>query len=241
MLVFLCFVSYETLLFWEMVAILTKEVQAILLSTFLFSRCTPDSLNQWSDQMNWTSITFKKGDVLLDSDHFQKKLGILLSGRILVTKQNMVVSELHKGDLFGAATLFNDEPHYVSTLTARTRCEVLFLSQAEVQELMRQSQLVQQNYVYYLSNRIRFLSNKIDTLIESTSREKLLSFLLQQMDSSGQITLPCSMTELASRLNIGRASLYREVQKLEKEDILRRSGKKILLNHPEMLQVEERN
>lgn len=191
--------------------------------------------------MNWSPVTFEKGDVLLDSEHFQKKLGILLSGRILVTKQNMVVSELHKGDLFGAATLFNDESHYVSTLTARTRCEVLFLSQSEVQELLNQSHLIQQNYIYYLSNRIRFLSDKIDALIESTGRQKLVSFLLQQMDASGQVTLLCSMTELASRLNIGRASLYREIQKLEKDNILSRSGRKITLNHPEIFQQEERD
>lgn len=227
--------------FGEMIAILTKEVQTILLSTFLFSHCTLDNLDRWSDQMNWAPIYFAKGDILWDSDHFQKELGILLSGRILVTKQNMVVSELHKGDLFGAATLFNDETHYVSTLTARTRCEVLFLSQAEVQELMDQSHLIQQNYIYYLSNRVRFLSDKIDALIESTGRQKLVSFLLQQADESDQITLPCSMTELASRLNISRASLYREIQKLERDNILIHSGRKIILKHPEVLQVEERN
>lgn len=224
-----------------MIVILAEEIQTTLLSTFLFSHCAPNDLEQWSGQMNWSPITFSKGDILLDSNHFQKKLGILLSGRILVTKQNMVISELQKGDLFGAATLFNDETRYVSTLTARTPCEVLFLSQSEVQKLLNQSHLVQQNYIYYLSNRIRFLSDKMDALIENTGRQKLVSFLLRHVDSSGQVILSCSMTELASRLNIGRASLYREIQKLEKDGVLSRSGRKIILKHPEMIQVEERN
>ena len=55
-----------------------------------------------------------------------------------------------------------------------------------------------------------------------------------------EILLTCSMTELAARLNIGRASLYRELQKLEERGALVRKGKRILVRDPAVLDAEHR-
>ena len=220
---------------------LTEQKLNILRSTFLFSGCTPEDMAVWAQEQNWSSATFDKGAVIFDPERFEKCLGILLSGRIRVAKQDMVVNELHSGDLFGAAALFNDEEQYVSTLTARSRCEIFFLSQAEVQQLMDQNRRIQQNYIRYLSGRIRFLSGKIDALIESSGERKLTAYLLSQMNADGHVELRCSMTELASRLNMGRASLYRELQKLEARGALTRTGKAISIQRPELLRPTERN
>ena len=219
---------------------LNESTVNILQKTFLFSGCTLSELEHYAGAFNWAPADFSKGQIIFDPQQFEKKLGILLSGRVRVTKQELVVSELQSGDLFGAATLFNEEGRYVSTLTARTRCQVLFLTQSEVQQLMDQSGQVQRNYVRYLSNRIRFLSDKIDSLVEGTGEKKLSAYLLQQMNADGQFTLPCSMTELASRLNVGRATLYREMQKLEERGVLTRSGKTITITRPEILRGTER-
>ena len=63
----------------------------------------------------------------------------------------------------------------------------------------------------------------------------LTAYLLGQMDADGRVDPGCSMTELAARLNMGRASLYRELQKLEERGALTRSGKAILIQKPELL------
>ena len=49
-----------------------------------------------------------------------------------------------------------------------------------------------------------------------------------------------SQEELAARLNIGRASLYRELQKLEERGALVRKGKRILVRDPDALDAEHR-
>lgn len=214
---------------------LTQTEQQTLLSTFLFAGYALDELDTLMTQVAWELRDFPKGNTIYSPGDFRKELGILLAGRVLVTKGEMVVSELTAGGLFGAAALFNEEEDYVSTLTARTKCRILFFSQEAMQQLIDQEVRVQRNYIRYLSCRIRFLSGKIDALIQGSSEKKLSAYLLRQMDGSGKVTLVCSMTELALRLNIGRASLYREMQKLEARGILRRDGKTIMIQAPELL------
>ena len=214
---------------------LTREELLILTCTFLFDGCDVRHIAALLTQTDWDTRDFAKGDTIYSPGAFQKELGILLRGRVRVSKGDLVVSELTAGDLFGAAALFNDEADYVSTLTARTGCRILFFSQAAVQQLMDLEPQVQRSYVRYLSGRIRFLSAKIDALIQGSGEKKLSAYLLSQMDGSGSVTLPCSMTELASRLNMGRASLYRELQKLEEAGLLSRSGKNIVIHQPDQL------
>lgn len=214
---------------------LTQQDLETLTTTFLFKGYAPSSLEPLLAQAAWEVRVFPKGNTIYSPGDFRKELGILLQGRVLVTKGELVVSELAEGDLFGAAALFNEEEDYVSTLTARSKCRILFFSQDAVQTLIDREARIQRSYIRYLSGRIRFLSGKIDALIQGSSEKKLSDYLLRQMDGDGNVAPACSMTELAMRLNMGRASLYRELQKLEDRGILSRDGKTIVIHAPELL------
>ena len=214
---------------------LTPQELQSLPTTFLFAGYDAGELDKLLSGADWYLREFPKGKAIFSPGHFRQELGILLSGRVLVTKGELVVSELSPGEVFGAAALFNEEADYVSTLTARNRCRILFFSQEAVQELIDREARLRQNYIRYLSSRIRFLSGKIDALIQGSGEKKLSAYLLRQMDGSGKVCLNCSMTELAGRLNMGRASLYRELQKLEDRGILARDGKTIQILAPETL------
>lgn len=216
---------------------LTSQELETLSATALFHGYTAQELMGLLEQCGWEKRSFAKGQVIYSPDHFRKELACVLSGQVLVTKGGgeLVVSLLEQADLFGAAALFNAEEEYVSTLTARSKSSILFLSQDSVRQLIDSQPLFRGNYIRYLSCRIRFLSDKIDALIQGSGEKKLSGFLLRQMDAEGNVRLACSMTELAARLNIGRASLYRELQKLEDRGILTRDGKIIMIQQPETL------
>ena len=49
---------------------------------------------------------------------FERSLGVVLSGRVQVTKETLLVSVLEPGALFGAAALFQEREDYATTLTA---------------------------------------------------------------------------------------------------------------------------
>ena len=210
---------------------LTAQEYQALAAAPLFSDYSPEELTQLLDNTSQTLHRYERGDILCSPDNFRRELSVVLSGQILVSKGDgeLVVSVLSPSELFGAASLFNDEPDYVSTLTAKRASSVLAFSQEAVQQLMDAQPRFRRNYIRYLSCRIRFLSDKIDALIQGSGEKKLSAWLANQMDDRGEVLLPCSMTELAARLNIGRASLYREMQKLEERGVLVRQNKRITI------------
>lgn len=170
-------------------------------------------------------ITVARGETAYDRQRFRRCLGILLEGSLQVRKEALLVSTLHSGDVFGAAALFTRQEDYPTTLTAQTDCTVLLIPQESVRQLLRSSGAFAEDYVAYLSDRIRFLSARLDTVSADRGEGKLASYLLSGSDQTGAVTL--SATQLSQRIGIGRATLYRAFEALEREGAISREGKTI--------------
>ena len=172
---------------------------------------------------------YARGNVVFDETHFTRSLGILLSGRLRVDKsalggKTMTISQLYPGDAFGAAAMFVDQEEYVSIVTAEQESEVLFIPEGVIRWAMRRDFNITENYVRYLSNRIRFLQGTISALTAGSAEQRMAAYLLERSEE-GAITT--AMTGLSQRLNIGRASLYRAVDALEAQRLISRDGKTI--------------
>lgn len=176
---------------------------------------------------------FEAGQILYHPDHFRRCLGILLSGQVQVTNGGLSVSVLGPGELFGAAALYNDEARYAATLTARTPVRALLLPQELVDSLLELRPLIRRNYLRYLSGRIRFLSGRLQSLAQPGAEGKLARYL---MASAGQGPLCCPATDLAKRLGVSRATLYRAFEALEGSGLIRREGKLIYVPDPAALE-----
>ena len=179
---------------------------------------------------------FDPGQILYQPHRFSRNLGILLSGSVQVTRDALVISVLSPGDLFGAAALFNDHPDYTTTLTARSPCRVVMLSQSLVSKLMDEDSCIRDNYIRYLSGRIRFLSGKVQALAAGGAEGKLSRYLLTSLSGDHPV-LSCSATDLARRLGISRASLYRAFERLEAQGLIHRSGRSITVPDLGMLET----
>lgn len=169
------------------------------------------------------------GAVVYSPRHFRRSLGVLLSGRLQVTKGTLTVSYLVPGDLFGAAALYSDETEFATTITAQRDSRCLLLEQAVLDGLLAQSSLVRANYLRYLTGRIRFLSGRLQSLAQPGAEGKLARYLLASAQD-GRLT--CPATDLAKRLGLSRASLYRAFGALEENGLIARQGKTILVNDP---------
>lgn len=173
---------------------------------------------------------FRSGDVVFSPKSFSRSLGIVLSGSLRVTKENadghsLVMSTLGKGALFGAAALFNTETEYVTRITAAESSRVILIPQRSVERLLKQEPTFALNYVKYLSERILFLNRKIFYLTAGTAEQKLANFLLENYEEGESKKLPMTMEKLASALNISRASLYRALDVLTDNEIIKKNGK----------------
>lgn len=89
--------------------------------------------------------------------------------------------------------------------------------------------MVAQNYVRFLSDRIRFLNRRLATLTAGQNDGKLWQYLQACREEDGRVTLLTGMTGLAKRLDMSRSSLYRSLDALEESGRIRRDGKCIFL------------
>lgn len=177
--------------------------------------------------------TFGKGMAVLDLFDYRSSLGLVLSGSLEVTKQEgrkYIMRTFESGGVFGSANLFCDEPDLVTKLTAVSNCRIIFFPQSLLIKMMQESYTIAENYIRFLSGRIRFLNEKIQGLITISAESALARYLTMnavQRDGKMLVKPGSSMTALADELNIGRASLYRAFDDLEKAGFIKKTGKQI--------------
>ena len=178
-------------------------------------------------------LSFVPGQTVYEPGNFRRCLGVVLSGQLQVTKGALAVSALGPGDLFGASALYSDEAEFASTITAKRPGRCLMLDQALVDRLLAEQSQIRENYLRYLTGRIRFLSGRLQTLAQSGVEGKLARYLL----AAGTGELTCSAIQLCQRLGISRASLYRAFADLEDSGLITRRGKTITVLDPAGLET----
>ena len=209
-----------------MAGALSQEERGLLDRSPFFRGAEPELLDLVLSLPQVTVEDFSPEQTVYQPHRFRRCLGFLLSGQVQVTNGTLSVSLLEAGELFGAAALYNDLPDYATTLTARTPCRILFLPQEEVDRLLGEEPLLRRNYLRYLSGRIRFLSGRLQAVTQTGAEGKLARYLL----SSGEdAPIRTSATDLARRLGLSRASLYRAFDALEGAGLIRREGKTVCI------------
>jgi len=205
---------------------LTGEEQTLLARCPLLRGVEETLLEQIIQAEGAELVQFSAGQVVYSPRDFRRCLGVLLSGQLQVTKDTLAVSVLEPGELFGAAALYSDAPEYATTITARRSSRCLLLDQSLVDRLLGEQPLIRKNYLHYLTGRIRFLSGRLQSLAQSSAEGRLARYLLAN-SKNGSLT--CSATDLARRLGISRASLYRAFEELEHGGLIFRQGKTITI------------
>lgn len=218
-----------------------NEIETELVSkTELFRGSPPSVLTRILAVSDCTASEYEKNEVVYDKTNFYRSLGIVLEGRLRVTKENadkrpIVMSTLQRGAMFGAAALFNSEPEYATKITAIERSRVLFLPQRLIKRMIEREPDIAENYIRYLSERILFLNRKIYFLTAGTAEQRLAGFLLDNLAVGEFSEMPMPMHRLADALNMSRASLYRAFDELTASGAVSKQGKLVCINNAELL------
>ena len=207
---------------------LTQEEADLLANGPLFRNVDGALLRSLEDAEGCGRVRFEPGQVVYSPRQFRRSLGAVLEGQLQVTKGTLAVSVLEAGDLFGAAALYSDADEFATTITARQPSLCLFLEQQLVDRLLAEQGQIRENYLRYLTGRIRFLSGRLQTLAQPGVEGKLARYLL----AAGAGTVTCPATELCRQLGVSRASLYRAFSALENSGFILRKGKTITIADP---------
>ena len=196
---------------------------------FLLEGLTDDEIALCESLADVEHLTYQKGDVIYDRKSACRALAFVVDGCARVCHGRVVMTDLTAGDVFGAAAIFGSSEPYPSTVLAVTECRIALIPQETVSKWMAAVPKVGENYVRFLSDRIRFLNRRLSTLTAGQSDGKLLRYLQAHKDEDGVVTVPGGMTALAERLDMGRSSLYRSLDVLTETGRIQRMGKKIIL------------
>ena len=189
---------------------------------------------------NLEEIEFSAGERIVDAQNFDsfRGLGIMLSGKACVFGKNreeeVLLNRLDEADVFGAATVFFSEREAVSTVTAKTKCRILFIERSLLERVMENDFAVASAYIAFLSERVYFLNRKIIGFTAKSADCALADYVLRSADENGFLTV--NMSRLASTLNIGRTTLYRVLEMLREEGLLAYDGKKMQILNRELLE-----
>lgn len=200
---------------------------------FLMQGLTRDELDLCQSMTVTDEVTFAKGETIYDADHMRRALACIVQGRARVMFGRVVMNDLYPGDVFGAAALYGTSEEYSSSVVVVSPCRVVFIPQETVSRWMSAVPRVGENYVRFLSDRIRFLNRRLSTLTAGHADGRLWQYLLAHQDADGMVIISGGMTALAERLDMGRSSLYRSLDALTDAGYIRREGKKIYITKME--------
>lgn len=212
-----------------------SELLTFLQKIPLFSGVNADLLQNTLQSEHAHRAKLAAGDIL--PPHFGEMLGVVLCGKLRILSadqsRSVVLRSIAKADIFGAASLFGDRRVPLSRLKATSACELLFLDHDAVNSLLRADADFMDAYLRLLANRIDFLNAKIRAFTAGSAERRLALWLADHAVSGTVCDVNFMM--LADILDIGRASLYRALDKLESESLITRSGRDISIPHAEYL------
>lgn len=211
-----------------------KEHLLAIKQCTLFNNVNIESLHKNLEE-KCSVCSFPNNETIYTRSKFNDSVGIVLEGNIEVYKDEeraVMLNHIGVGGFFGAAALFANKKAYVSVLVAKGNAVVMFIPFDEFKSMLANDSVFALNYIDFLSGRIEFLNKKIDEFTAQDTNQKLCRFLIDNAILT-EGTLVCrvkSMVELSKKLNMGRASLYRALEDLEKEKIITRKVKDIIID-----------
>ncbi|MBO7196919.1 MAG: Crp/Fnr family transcriptional regulator [Clostridia bacterium] len=170
--------------------------------------------------------------MIFSSETDEKKVGFVHSGRceIQIPKEDgskTVLNILAKGDSFGILSLYAED--FPTQILATKNSEIIFFSAEQIAYFVNNYSQISSNLINFLANRIIFLNKKIATFSGNRVENRLAAFLLCESSRTGCSSFPFNRQKTAEEINAGRASVYRALDSLINEELIKLTDKQITI------------
>lgn len=205
---------------------------SLLTQSRLFYGLTADEIQALCESVPYRKLDYKKHEVIFRAEELANHLGVILTGRILVSKifesgKLIRITDKLPGEMFGEAACFAGSKIYPCELVAEEDTSILLLDSKDVIPLLQKDARVLENYLTELSNQAFLLNKKIEMFSYRGTDQKLAFFLLTQSQQRNALTVPVpgSIIKMASEMNVSRTTLHREIRSLERQGLIRYENK----------------
>lgn len=185
-----------------------------------------------NSNLNIQIKSIKKNDIITTYIKNRNQICILKKGNADIIRYDKngnktIIETLKSNDIFGEI-FFPIKTNSELFVIAKTNCEVIFFL---YNDILKHSNTLNTNLLNLFLNRTIKQNIRIELLTKRSIREKLLSYFsfLSIEYNKKDFTLPLSYTDLADYLSIDRSAMMREIQHLQKENIIIKNGYNIVL------------
>jgi len=226
-----------------------KKICDVLSDTPLFSGLTHELFHSYC---NKTTIRLVwKGEVLFNEGDPCTGIGMIMEGQLAMQKYSSsgdfaTIELLGPGDIFGEYMIFGTRKNYTVTIEAVTNSKIIFITREMLMSILSQSPGVMNNFLTILSDRIQAQNRRISLLSQKSLRQKIANYLLEllrdQLEKEGEspktirktvstqaVELPVSKEVVSRLLAMPRPSFSRELISMERDGLIRVSGRVIWL------------
>ena len=174
-------------------------------------------------------VSFKRGDVVSETQNGIDCVGVILSGSLSVeANDRSSVSVMRRGGEFGICNIFVREK-MPTKLWARVQSQVLFIPKDEFARLLVADSALMYRYVRLCNEKMLYLAERLRLISISDSTERLWYYLTTEAEN-GMVKLKVSKDELARQLGVSRSSLFRGLAALENDGKITVGANQIVLN-----------
>jgi CRP/FNR family transcriptional regulator, cyclic AMP receptor protein len=202
-----------------------------LRSSQLFSGVSEDELAAMLSCLDAKKESFPKGAFLLRTGDTTEAIGIVLSGSVLISQEDIwgnrnILSKAGSGQTFAAAFACSHGAVLNMSVTAETPVTVMFLNVKRILNICssacsHHSRIIR-NLLGELADKNLQFSEKLTHMGQRTTRAKLMSFFSSEAQRLGkyEFDIPFSRQQLADYLAVERSGLSLELGKMRSDGLL---------------------
>jgi CRP-like cAMP-binding protein len=178
-------------------------------------------------QVNFQMKKFEKNEIVVCYGDKVTHLLIIVEGSVKgemtdYSGKTVKIEDIEAPRPLAAAFIFGKENNYPVTVIANNAVKILAIPIPEFLKMLQLSTKLLKNYMYNISTRAQFLSQKLHFLSFKTIKEKMAHFLLQQCgERLHSIELKNTQQQLADLFGVARPSLARVFSEMQQGGLIK--------------------
>ena len=200
-------------------------------NTVLFCGCSAEDIAGMAKHLDFRTVKYKKGALILSEGSIAADIGLVLSGSIRIEHNDFfgnksILDAVGSGGTFAETyACIPSEPVMIDAI-ANEDCEILFINAAKLfmpcTACKAQSRLLQNLVIINAQKNLQLSRRSLHTS-PKTIRGRLMSYFSQLISAqeSNIITIPFDRQQLAEYLNLDRSALSKELGKMRKDGLIK--------------------
>ncbi|MBQ8687205.1 MAG: Crp/Fnr family transcriptional regulator [Ruminococcus sp.] len=207
-----------------------RKYQNVLRQCRLFEHVSDENLLAMLGCLHASIQRFHKNQMILTEGMPASHIGIVLSGTVQLVRvdyygNRSIVASMTASQLFGESFVCAEVQAIPVSIVAAEDCEVMLVDGRRIVHACSNACEFHSRMIFNLLKIVAaknlLFNQKIEITSRRTTREKLMTYLLQQAKVQGSsFVIPYNRQELADFLEVDRSGLSAEISKLRREGVL---------------------